>query len=38
MRKVVVEVRGGVAWVTEQPDDVVVEVIDHDLDREEVNA
>lgn len=30
MRKVIVEVSGGVAYVTECPDDVEVEIIDHD--------
>ncbi len=33
--KVVIEVLGGVAYVTSQPDEVQVEIIDHDNDNEE---
>ena len=28
--KVVVEVTGGVAWVTKCPENVIIEIIDHD--------
>ena len=30
MRKVIIHVRGGVAYVVECPEDVEVEIIDHD--------
>ena len=38
MSKVVIEVKGGVAWVTERPEDVEVVIIDYDLERTEINA
>lgn len=36
MKKVIIEVTGGVAEVTQCPDDVMVEIIDHDNQEAEV--
>jgi hypothetical protein len=30
MNKVVIEVKGGVAWVAQQPENIEVEIIDYD--------
>lgn len=35
MKKVIIEVQGGVAHVTSCPDDVKVEIIDHDEGNDE---
>jgi hypothetical protein len=30
MNKVIIEVKGGVAWVAQQPENIEVEIIDYD--------
>lgn len=30
MNKVVIEVKGGVAWVAQQPENIEIEIIDYD--------